>query len=99
MVIQGCGPSRRFGTTIERDEQNPCLINMIIQVAIQGTDEDVATVKRILEECYNKECFIPCSPDSSKGCKTKISVVVKKFGDLKEDEQNAYHYVLMVDDD
>jgi hypothetical protein len=46
MVIQGCGPSRRFGTTIERDEQNPCLINMIIQVAIQGTDADVAMVRK-----------------------------------------------------
>lgn len=99
ILLQGCTSTRRFGTTIERDEQNPCQVNMVIQVAIQGTADDVKTVRSALEECYNQECFIPCDTDSSKGCMTKITVVVKSYGELNEDERSAFHYVEMVDDD
>jgi len=99
IFLQSCTSTRRFGTTIERDENNPCQINMIIQVAIQGTADDVKKVRAELEECYNKECFIPCPNDSMKGCKTKITVVVKGYGELKEDELSAFHYVEMVDND
>ena len=99
IFLQSCTSTRRFGTTIERDENNPCQINMIIQVAIQGTADDVKKVRAELEECYNKECFIPCPDDSLKGCKTKITVVVKAYGELKQDELSAFHYVEMVDND
>ena len=98
-ILQSCTTTRRFGTTIERDEQNPCQVNIVIQVAIQGTDDDVKMVRSALEDCYNKECFIPCDTDSTKGCMTKITVVVKSYGELKEDERDAFHYVMMVDDD
>ena len=64
MLLQSCTGTRRFGTTIERDENNPCQVNMIIQVAIEGTDDDVTMVKNALEDCYGKECFIPCPGDS-----------------------------------
>lgn len=97
--LQSCGPSRRFGTTIERDENNPCQINIIIQVALEGTDADVQAVKNDLEACYSKQCFIPCDKDSTKGCMTKTTIVVKKYGELKEEERDAYHYVYMVDND
>lgn len=99
MLLQSCTGTRRFGTTIERDENNPCQVNMIIQVAIEGTDDDVTMVKNALEDCYGKECFIPCPGDSLKGCKTKITVVVKKYSSLKEDETAGFHYVQMIDDD
>ena len=99
MLLQSCTGTRRFGTTIERDENNPCQVNMIIQVAIEGTDADVTMVKNALEDCYGKECFIPCPGDSLKGCKTKITVVVKKYSSLKEDETAGFHYVQMIDDD
>ena len=99
LVLHSCTGTRRFGTTIERDENNPCLINMIIQVGVQGTDEDVTKIRTELEDCFNRECFIPCDKDSSKGCKTKITVVVKNWGSLNEDEQRSFHYVNMIDDD
>jgi len=99
LLLLACTGTRRFGTTIERDEQNPCIVNMVLQIGIQGTDEDVANVKRDLEACYGIECFIPCPNDSAKGCKTKITIVVKKWGSLNEDEQHAFHYVEMVNDD
>ena len=99
ILLQSCTSTRRFGTTIERDENNPCQVNLVIQVAIQGTAEDVKTVRSALEECYNQECFIPCDTDSSKGCMTKITVVVKRFAELNEDERSAFHYVEMVNDD
>ena len=98
-LLQSCTTTRRFGTTIERDEKNPCQINMIIQVAIQGTDDDVTMVKNDLENCFSKECFIPCPNDSTKGCLTKISVVVKKYASLSEEEARGYHYVNMLDND
>ena len=99
LLLQGCGTSRRFGTTIVRDENNPCIVHMIVQVAIQGTDEDFNRVKSELEDCFNRECFIPCPTDSTKGCKAMVSVTVKKYGELKEEERSAYHYVQMVDND
>jgi hypothetical protein len=99
LFLTSCTSTRRFGTTIERDENNPCQINMIIQVGVQGTAEDVTKIRSELEECYNKECFIPCEPDKTKGCKTKITVVVKSWGSLNEDEQRSFHYVNMIDDD
>lgn len=99
ILLQSCSSTRRFGTTIERDENNPCQINMIIQVAIEGTPEDLRTVKSELEDCYKKECFIPCESDKEKGCLTKITVVVKSFSELKEDERDAFHYVQMVNND
>jgi hypothetical protein len=99
VLLQSCTGTRRFGTTVERDEQNPCLIHIIIQIAIQGTDADVEAVKNDLESCMNKECFIPCENDETKGCKTKITTVVKKYSSLKEDELQAFHYVQMIDND
>ena len=99
LFLQSCTGTRRFGTTIERDEKNPCQINMIIQVGVQGTDEDVANIKKELEECYNKECFIPCEPDKTKGCKTKITVVVKSWSSISSEEQVGFHYVNMIPDD
>lgn len=99
IFLQSCTSTRRFGTTIERDENNPCQINMVIQVAIQGTADDIKKVRAELEYCFNKECFIPCPDDSLKGCKTKITVVVKGYGELKQDELSAFHYVEMVDND
>lgn len=99
LLLQSCTTTRRFGTTVERDENNPCQLNIVIQVAIQGTKDDVTTVRKALEECYNRECFIPCPNDSTKGCMTKITVVVKGYGELKEDELSAFHYVEMIDDD
>jgi len=99
VLVQGCTGTRRFGTTLERDEKNPCIINMVVQVGIQGTDADVEAVKADLESCYGRDCFIPCPGDSAKGCKTKIKIVVKKWASLDEDEQRAFHYVQMVDND
>jgi hypothetical protein len=99
ILIQGCTTTRRFGTTVEKDENNPCLINMVIQIGVQGTDADVQKVRTDLEACYGKECFIPCEPDNGKGCKTKITVVVRKWASLSEDEQQGFHYIQMVDDD
>jgi hypothetical protein len=72
---------------------------MIIQIAIEGTDEDVAAVKKDLDECFGKGCFIPCPNDSSKGCMTKVTTVVKKYGSIPQDEVSGYHYVQMVDND
>lgn len=99
LVMQSCTPTRRFGTTIERDEDNICQTNMVIQIGIAGTDADVTAVRSSLEQCFAEECFIPCPTDSMKGCKTKIKVVVKKWGDLKEEEQIGFHYVSMIDED
>jgi hypothetical protein len=99
LFLVSCGTSRRFGTTIVRDENNPCLLHMIIQVAVEGTPADLAAVKSELESCFNRECFIPCEDDSTRGCKVKMSVTVKSFAELKEEEQGAYHYVYMVDND
>jgi hypothetical protein len=98
-LLVSCTTTRRFGTTIERDENNPCQVNIVIQVAIQGTADDVKTVRSALEACYNKQCFIPCPNDSTKGCMTKTTVVVKGYGELKEEERDAFHYVNMIDDD
>lgn len=99
VLLYSCTGTRRFGTTIERDENNPCLINMIIQVAVEGTDADVTNIRTELEACFNKECFIPCDNDSTKGCLTKIKVIVKKYSTLNEDERASFHYVQMIDDD
>ena len=88
IFLQSCTGTRRFGTTIERDENNPCQINMIIQVAIQGTADDIKKVRSELEACYNQECFIPCPDDSLKGCKTKITVVVKGYGVKRRNNMN-----------
>jgi hypothetical protein len=99
VLLQSCSTTRRFGTTIERDENNPCQVNIIIQVGIQGTDDDVAKIKSDLDACYNKECFIPCENNKEKGCKTKITTVVKKWSSLKDEEQIGFHYVQMIDND
>ncbi len=99
LVLNGCTSTRRFGTTIERDEKNPCQVNMIVQIGIAGTDADVKAVKAELDECFGKGCFISCPADSTEGCMTKVTTVVKKWGDLNEDEQRAFHYVQMVDND
>lgn len=32
LALQSCTTTRRFGTTVERDENNPCQINIVIQV-------------------------------------------------------------------
>ena len=99
ILLSSCTTTRRWGTTIVRDENNPCIINYVVQVAIQGTAEDIRIVRSALESCYNLECFIPCPADTTKGCKTKMSVVVKAYGELKDNERDAFHYVEMVDDD
>jgi hypothetical protein len=99
VLLQSCSTTRRFGTTVERDEDNPCRVNIIIQIAVQGTEADVQAVKNDLDRCYSKECFIPCGGDSAKGCLTKTTVIVKRFANIPLDEQQYYHYVLMVDDD
>lgn len=99
VFLYSCTGTRRFGTTIERDEKNPCLINMIIQIGVEGTDADVTNIRTELEGCFNRECFIPCDKDSTKGCLTKTTVIVKKWSTLNEDEQRSFHYVQMVDDD
>src|SRR5687767_5350586 len=98
-LLIGCSTTRRFGTTIERDENNPCQINIIIQVAVQGTPEDVQTIRSALESCYGQGCFIPCPNDSTKGCMTKATIVVKAYGDIPNDESQYYHYVFMKADD
>lgn len=100
LVIQSCGTARRFGTTVIRDENNKCLVNIIIQVAVKGTVADLADVRTKLEACYNNmECFIPCDKDSLRGCKVKTSVDVKLYDSLKEYERVGYHVITMVDDD
>jgi len=97
--ITSCSSTRRFGTTIERDENNPCQVNIIIQVAVQGTDEDVRTIRSALEACYSQGCFIPCPNDSTKGCMTQATIVVKAYGEIPSDETEHYHYVFMKADD
>lgn len=98
-LLHSCTGTRRFGTTIERDENNPCKVNMIIQIAVEGTDADVTAIKNDLDACFGKGCFIPCPNDSSRGCMTKITTVVKKYGSIPTDEVGGYHYVQMVDND
>lgn len=98
LVVAGCSSTRRFGTTIERDENNPCLVHIIIQIGVQGTDEDVNAIKKDLDNCF-KDCFIPCENNKEKGCMTKVTTVVKKWGSIKEDEQEGFHYVAMLNDD
>lgn len=99
LLLHSCTGTRRFGTTIERDENNPCQVNMIIQIAVEGTDADVAAVKNDLDACFGKGCFIPCPNDSSRGCMTKVTTIVKKYASIPTDEAEYYHYVYMVDDD
>ena len=99
VLFQSCTGTCRFGTTMERDENNICQTNMVIQIGIQGTDADVEAVRSSLDRCFAEECFIPCPEDSTKGCKTKIKTVVRKWGDIKEDEQIGFHYVQMIDED
>ncbi len=99
LLLYSCTGTRRFGTTIERDENNPCQVNMIIQIAVEGTDEDVTAIKSDLDACFGKGCFIPCPNDSSKGCMTKVTTVVKKYGSIPQVEAAGYHYVQMVDQD
>jgi hypothetical protein len=99
LLLESCTSTRRFGTTIERDENNPCKAKIIIQIGIQGTDADIAKVKSELDGCYGKECFIPCEDNKEKGCKAKVTTVVRKWGSLSEDEQNGFHYVNMIDND
>ncbi len=99
IFLYSCTGTRRFGTTIERDENNPCQVNMIIQIAVEGTDADVAAIKNDLDACFGKGCFIPCPNDSSRGCMTQVTTVVKKYGTIPQDEVGGYHYVYMVDND
>ncbi len=98
-LLQSCTGTRRFGTTIERDEKNPCLVNIVVQIGIAGTDADVAAVKSDLDGCFGKDCFIPCPLDSSKGCMARVTTVVKRWGSISDEEQVGFHYVQMVDND
>jgi hypothetical protein len=98
-LFQSCTGTRRFGTTIERDENNICQTNMVLQIGIQGTDADVTAVRTSLESCFEEECFTPCPDDSTKGCINKVKIVVKKWGDIKDEEQVGFHYVQMINDD
>ena len=41
VLFQSCTGTCRFGTTMERDENNICQTNMVIQIGIEGTDADV----------------------------------------------------------
>lgn len=97
-LLQGCAP-QNHANTIVRDKDNVCIIRIIVQLGIEGTDDDVAAVTAQMEECFKSECFIPCESDKEKGCKVTMIAIVKKWSSLTEDEKWTFHQVTMVDED
>ena len=97
-LLQSCAV-QNHANTIERDKDNPCLIHIVVQVGVDGTDSDVIAVREQLEPCYAKECIIPCSSDSAKGCKVMSNVIVKKWSSLSNKEQSGFHHITMVPND
>ncbi|HYJ37866.1 MAG TPA: outer membrane beta-barrel protein, partial [Chitinophagaceae bacterium] len=97
-LVQACVP-QKHANTIVRDEENPCIIRIVVQLGIDGTDDDVAAVTTQMEDCFKKECFIPCETDKEKGCKVTMNAIVKKWSSLSGEEKETFHQINMVPND
>jgi len=97
-ILQSCA-TQNHANTIERDKDNVCIIRIVVQLGIEGTDDDVAAVNTQMQDCFKSECFIPCENNKEKGCKVTMHAIVKKWSDIPNDEKQNWHDITMVDDD
>jgi hypothetical protein len=97
-LLQGCA-TQKYANTIVRDEDNPCIIRIVVQLGVDGTDADVEAVSKDMEECFKSECFLPCENNQEKGCRVIMTAVVKKWSTIDANDRYRYHMVTMVDDD
>lgn len=99
IVAQQACVTQQHATTIERDKDNGCTVQMVIQLGIDGTDNDVDSVRMDLENCFAHDCVIPCSNDSSHGCVVHTSLVVKKWSTIPTADTIGFHHIHMVPQD
>jgi hypothetical protein len=98
LAMQSC-VTQNHATTVERDKDDGCSIRLIVQLGIDGNDSDVIIAQENLDACFNRECLIPCSQDSTRGCKVKSNVIVKKWSTIPAKDTDNYHHITMVPQD
>src|ERR1043165_5836817 len=84
------------GTTVKK-EGNGCTIRIIMQIGIDScTDEQFETRQRALQDCFDKECPLPCPNGKGKGCKIVARAVVRKWENLNEDDRPKFHHIKII---
>jgi hypothetical protein len=85
------------GTTVKREG---CLIYLIIQIAVDGTDADVEDVQRALSSGIPSPCYLNCAPPYLLGrCEVQTRIDIRKRSDIPPGDQSKYHQVKIVQDD
>ena len=98
LILNAC-TTQQNATTIVRDKNDECTVRIIVQLGVDGTDDDVNTVRNQLENCFASSCFIKCPDDTTKGCKIESNVIVKKWSSIDASDRAAFHHIRMVDND
>ena len=97
-LLHSCA-TQQYANTIERDKDNACIVRIVVQLGVDGTDADVEAVSKEMEECFKSECFLPCENNKEKGCRVIMTAIVKKWSSIEPNDKSRYHMVTMVDDD
>lgn len=97
-ILNAC-TTQQHATTVVRDKDDECTVRIVIQLGIDGTDDDVNKVRNQLEDCFATGCFIKCPDDETKGCKIESNVIVKKWSSIDASDRSAFHHIRMVDND
>ena len=83
------------GTSVTRGIDG-CLIEVIIQVAVDGaTQAEFNDVQSALEDCFDIDCEIPCDNPVLGSCAVLVQINVQKLSELPAEHRPKYHKVYM----
>jgi hypothetical protein len=84
------------GTTIKRNADG-CTVDIIIQLAVDGTPADVTKIKTALTNKLESLDFtIPCPPLTTGCCHIKFTTVVQLKSSIPAGDQGKYHQIKIV---
>jgi hypothetical protein len=69
-----------------------CTVLYILQIGVDSDrEQDVNDLQTALDACFEKKCYINCPEPSTKKCSVMVTIDVKKWADLGDDQTKYFH--------